>query len=127
MLSPRLKSEGTLPHRAPPIDARGRSINMLRQYLSSACPGTRFFHVFRTNLAGFLTHLFSAIYASSTILSTVSAISYSHKIVGLADPADNFYIKKTFQYVFKKVLGKMYTAMYSRHVHASVPWILKNL
>ena len=37
---------------------------------------------------------FSAKYASATILSTVSAISYSHKIVGLADPADNFYIKK---------------------------------
>ena len=71
-----------------------RSVNMLRQYVSSACPGTRFSPVSRTNLAGFITHLFSANYASSTILSIVSAISYSHKIVGLADPADNFYIKQ---------------------------------
>ena len=46
----------------------------------------------RNNLAGFITHLFSANYATSTILSTVLAISYSHKIVGLADPADNVYI-----------------------------------
>ena len=40
-----------------------------------------------------LLHTFFANYAYSTILSTVSAISYCHKIVGLADPADNFYIK----------------------------------
>ena len=47
----------------------------------------------RTHLAGFITNLFSANYAFSTIPSTVSAISYSHKIVGLADPADNVYIQ----------------------------------
>ena len=69
-------------------------VNMLRKYLSSVCPGTKFFPVSRTNLAGFITHLFAAKYASSTILSKVSAISFSHKIVGLGDPADNFYIKK---------------------------------
>ena len=75
---------------------------MLRKYLSSVCPGTRVFPVSRTNLAGFITHLFAANYASSTILSTVSAISFSHKIVGLGDPADNFYIKKLLAGVHKK-------------------------
>ena len=55
----------------------------------------------RTHLAGFITHLFAANYAFSTILSTVSAISYSHKIVGLADPADNFYIRKLLVDVHK--------------------------
>ena len=68
-----------------------RSVNMLRQYLSSVCPGVRYFPVSRTHLAGFITHLFAANYAFSTFVSTVSAISYSHNIVGLADPADNFY------------------------------------
>ena len=79
-----------------------RSVNMLRKYLSSVCPGSKFFPVSRTNLAGFITHLFAAKYASSTILSTVSAISFSHKIVGLGDPADNFYIKKLLAGVHKK-------------------------
>ena len=38
--------------------------------------------------------MFSSHYAASTILSAVSAITFSHKIVGLPDPADSFYIKK---------------------------------
>ena len=67
-----------------------RSVNMLRKYVSAVCPGTKFFPVSRTNLAGFITRLFAAKYASSTILSTVSAISFSHTIVGLGDPADIF-------------------------------------
>ena len=78
-----------------------RSVNMLRQYLSSVHPGVRYFPVSRTDLAGFITHLFAANYAFSTILSTVSAISYSHKIVGLPDPADNFYIRKLLVGVHK--------------------------
>ena len=97
---------------------------MLRQYVSSVCPDTKFFPVSRTNLAGFITHLFSAKYASSTILSTVSAISYSHKIVGLADPADNFYIKKLLVGV-QKSSGKVDSRkpidlhMLAQLVHAS--------
>ena len=79
-----------------------RSVNMLRKYLSYVCPGTKFSPVSRTNLAGFITHLFAAKYASSTILSTVSAISFPHKIVGLGDPADNFYITKLLAGVHKK-------------------------
>ena len=75
---------------------------MLRRYVTSVCPGTRTFPVSRSNLAGFITHMFAANYASSTILSTVSAVSYSHKIVGLADPADNFYIKKLLVGIHKK-------------------------
>ena len=74
---------------------------MLRQYLSSVHPGVRYFPVSHTDLAGFITHLFAANYAFSTILSTVSAISYSHKIVGLATPADNFYIRKLLVGVHK--------------------------
>ena len=74
---------------------------MLRHYLSSVHPGVRYFPVSHTDLAGFITHLFAANYAFSTILSTVSAISYSHKIVGLADPADNFYIRKLLVGVHK--------------------------
>ena len=35
-------------------------------------------------------------------MSTVSAISFSHKIVGLGDPADNFYINKRLAGVHKK-------------------------
>ena len=37
-----------------------RSVNMLRTYVSSVCPGSKFFPVSRTNLAGFITHLFAA-------------------------------------------------------------------
>ena len=40
------------------------------------------------------TNVYAVHYAASTIISAVSAITYSHKIVGLPDPADNFYIKK---------------------------------
>ena len=80
-----------------------RSVNMLRRYVTSVCPGIRTFPVSRSNLAGFITHMFTANYASSTILSTVSAVSYSHKIVGLADPADNFYIKKLLVGINKSV------------------------
>ena len=46
------------------------------------------------HLANFITHLFSSCYSSATIVSTVPGISFSHIIVGLADPATNFYIKK---------------------------------
>ena len=67
---------------------------MLRTYISSVSPGKRVFPVSQNNLEGFITHMYSGNYASSTILSTVSAVSYSHKIIGLTDPADNFYIKK---------------------------------
>ena len=67
---------------------------MLRTYISSVSPGKRVFPVSQNNLAGFITHMYSGNYASSTILSTVSAVSYSHKIIGLTYPADNFYIKK---------------------------------
>ena len=67
---------------------------MLRTYISSVSPGKRVFPVSQNNLAGFITHMYSGNYASSTILSTVSAVSYSHKIFGLTDPADNFYIKE---------------------------------
>ena len=74
---------------------------MLRHYLSSVHPGVRYFPVSHTDLAGFITHLFAANYTFSTILSTVSAISYSHKIVGLADPADNVYIRKLLVGVHK--------------------------
>ena len=75
---------------------------MLRTYVSSVCPGSRTFPVSRKRLAGFIVHLFRAKYASSTILSTVSAIAYSHKIVGLEDPADDFYIKKLLVGIQKK-------------------------
>ena len=80
---------------APTTLAADRSgVNTLRNYSTSVCPGTRTFPVSRSNLAGFFTHMFAANHASLTILSTVPAISYSHKIVGLADPANNFDIKK---------------------------------
>ena len=36
--------------------------------------------------------MFAANYASSIVLSTISAISYNHEIVGLAGQADNFYV-----------------------------------
>ena len=74
--------------------ANRRGVNMLRRHITSVCPGTRTFPVSRSNLAGFFIHMLAANYASSTVLTTVPAISYSHKIVGLAYPADNFNIKK---------------------------------
>ena len=79
-----------------------RSVGMLRIYVSSVAPGSRTFPVSRKRLAGFIVHLFRAKYASSTILSTVSAIAYSHKIVGLGDPADDFFIKKLLVGIQKK-------------------------
>ena len=39
----------------------------------------------RSNLAGFITNMLAANYASSTILLPGSAVSYNHKIVGLAE------------------------------------------
>ena len=71
-----------------------RGVNMFCKYMTSVCPSTRTFPNSRSNLAGFLTHVFAANYASSTVLSTISAIYYSHKIVGMAGQADNFYINK---------------------------------
>ena len=38
----------------------------------------------------------------STIVSTVSAVSCNHRLVGLADTTDNFYIKKLLIEVHKK-------------------------
>ena len=40
------------------------------------------------------TNMYAVHYSASTIISVVSAIRYGHNIVGLPDPADNFYIKK---------------------------------
>ena len=41
----------------------------------------------------FITHMYSVHYASSIIGSRVSTISFTHKLVGSAEPKDNFYIK----------------------------------
>ena len=54
------------------------------------------------HFASFITHLFSSCYPSATIVSTVPGISFSHIIVGLADPATNFYIKKLLIGVLKR-------------------------
>ena len=70
-----------------------RSINMLREHLVFRCPGTNPLLISRKHLAGFITHVYSAHCVSSTIVSTMSAISLLVKVVGLADPADNFCIK----------------------------------
>ena len=67
---------------------------MLREYIVLRCPGTNSLPISPKHLAGFITHMYSVHYASSIIGSTVSTISFTHKLVGLADPADNYYIKK---------------------------------
>lgn len=55
--------------------AHGRSVNMLRRYVTSVWPGIRTFPVSRSNLAAFITHMFSANYVSSTLLSTESSVT----------------------------------------------------
>ena len=46
------------------------------------------------DLAAYITHRFNADYASSTIRSSVSALSFFHKVLGLPDPSGSFYVKK---------------------------------
>ena len=45
-------------------------------------------------LMGFIAHLHNDGYAPASIITTVSAISYFHKVNGLTDPARNFLISK---------------------------------
>ena len=45
-----------------------------------------------SRLALFIAHLFDRNYASSTVNTYVSALSYSHKILGLTDPTKAFFI-----------------------------------
>lgn len=71
-----------------------RSFRALRRYLALCCPGTKTLPLSCKHLAGFITHLCSSRYAHSTIVCTVSAISYGHQIVGLPDPTKHYYIKK---------------------------------
>ena len=47
-----------------------------------------------STLAGFIAHLFREGYASSTIQSTMSAISYFHKLLGVPDTVSDFVIQK---------------------------------
>ena len=42
----------------------------------------------------FVAHLHNAGYAPSSIISTISAISYFHKVNGLHDPARNFIVSR---------------------------------
>ena len=71
-----------------------RSFRALRKYLALCCPGTKALPLSCKHLAGFITHLCSSRYAHSTIVCTVSAISYGHQTVGLPDPTKQCYIKK---------------------------------
>ena len=71
-----------------------RSFRALRRYLALCCPGTKTLPLSCKHLPGFITHLCSSRYAQSTIVCTVSAISYGHQIVGLPDPTKHYYIKK---------------------------------
>ena len=48
-------------------------------------------------LAGFIAYLFDKGYATSTIVSTVSAISFVHKLLNMNDTADSFVVKKMLQ------------------------------
>ena len=41
--------------------------------------------------------MFTENYASSTIISTVSALSFVHKLMGMQDPGDNFLVKRVLQ------------------------------
>ena len=45
-------------------------------------------------LAAFVAHLFSQNYASATLLTYMSALSYVHKLADMADPTQHFVIKK---------------------------------
>ena len=78
------------------------SLGRLQHYLALSAPGSKSIPLSQAHLAGFITHLFSCQYAASTIVSAVSAITFSHKIVGLPDPADSFYIKKLLLGVQKR-------------------------
>jgi hypothetical protein len=48
--------------------------------------------IFPATLALFIAYLFDRNYALSTVSTYVSAIGYSHKLSGLADPTRVFYI-----------------------------------
>lgn len=48
-------------------------------------------------MALFISYLFSKGYASSTVATYTSAVSFVHKINGFKDPADNFLVEKALQ------------------------------
>ena len=59
--------------------------------------GLQIFPLDSVTLGLFMTNLHHQNYATSTIRTFVSAISYYHKILGHQDPGNSFLISKTFQ------------------------------
>ena len=50
-----------------------------------------------SSVVSFIAYLFKSGYASASITTTLSAISYIHKVHGLADPTSAFVVKKLLQ------------------------------
>ena len=64
------------------------------QFCSSVLGADLCFPATQPTMARYIAHLFDASYASSTIATSVSAISYFHKALGHPDPSESFYIKR---------------------------------
>ena len=55
----------------------------------------------RSSVTLYVSHLPRMGYAASTVASHLSALAYFHKILGFADPTDQFFIKKMLQGMHK--------------------------
>ena len=75
-------------------DVYRRSVQRLKAFMALRYPGQRWLPLSGAYLAQFISHLFAQQYAPTTITTTVAAIAYAHKILGLPDPTNCFYIKK---------------------------------
>ncbi|CAH1789773.1 unnamed protein product [Owenia fusiformis] len=62
---------------------------------------SKVFPVTSTRLSSFIAHLSLENYASATITTMVSAISYYHKMCNKTDPADSFLIRKILKGLLK--------------------------
>ena len=62
---------------------------------------TAWFPATMCSIAGYVAHLFRQGYASSTIHSALSAISFFHKVLDKSDPINSFFIRKLLMGVTK--------------------------
>ena len=74
-----------------------KSIDKFSEFCVRELHLTSYFPATTPSVVSFVAHLFQLGYAPSSITTTLSAISYIHKIHEVADPTAAFVIKKLLQ------------------------------
>ena len=71
-----------------------RELHCFQDYCLCVHQEQNWFPATTSNLAGFIAHLYDSKYATTTIQSSISSLSFFHKVLDQPDPTHSFFIKK---------------------------------